>query len=263
MLTPTEQDELRRARWTLEHPGLAMRIADKVGRPVGWLLDSLPKRASGIVNAATAKALNAALRTALRTLDARASVAPSDRLHRSVVVATGAAGGLFGFAALAVELPISTTFMLRSIAEQARAQGEDLGDPATRLECISVFALGGSSREDDEADAGYYAVRLALSRAVAEAAEHIAGRGLTEAAAGKAAPALARLVAAVAQRFGIAVSDKFAAQAMPVVGAAGGAAVNLAFMAHFQDVARAHFTVRRLERRHGAGEVRAAYERLG
>jgi hypothetical protein len=53
-----------------------------------------------------------------------------------------------------------------------------------------------------------------------------------------------------------------AAQAVAVLGALGGAAVNLAFTEHFQDVARAHFTVRRLERIYGADVVRAEYDRL-
>ena len=42
-----------------------------------------------------------------------------------------------------------------------------------------------------------------------------------------------------------------------------GAAVNYAFIEHFQDVARAHFTVRRLERAYGKDLVRMEYERLG
>jgi len=47
-----------------------------------------------------------------------------------------------------------------------------------------------------------------------------------------------------------------------VVGAVGGAAVNLTFIAHFQDIARGHFTVRRLERVYGAEIVRAEYDSL-
>jgi hypothetical protein len=70
------------------------------------------------------------------------------------------------------------------------------------------------------------------------------------------------LLAAVAARFGAPVGVKLAAQAAPVVGAAGGAAVNLAFLEHYRAVARAHFAVRRLERTHGTTAVRAAYERL-
>jgi hypothetical protein len=49
---------------------------------------------------------------------------------------------------------------------------------------------------------------------------------------------------------------------MPVIGALGGAAVNYAFIEHFQDVAWGHFTVRRLERVYGKGLVQKEYERL-
>ena len=57
-----------------------------------------------------------------------------------------------------------------------------------------------------------------------------------------------RLVAQLASRFGVAVTEKAAAQAVPIVGAVGGAAINAAFADHFQNVARGHFIIRRLER---------------
>ena len=49
---------------------------------------------------------------------------------------------------------------------------------------------------------------------------------------------------------------------MPLIGALGGAAVNYAFIDHFQEIARGHFTVRRLERRYGKDAVRTAYDKL-
>ena len=49
---------------------------------------------------------------------------------------------------------------------------------------------------------------------------------------------------------------------MEVIGALGGAAVNYAFLEHFQDVARGHFTVRRLERVYGKDFIQKEYERL-
>ena len=75
-------------------------------------------------------------------------------------------------------------------------------------------------------------------------------------------PVLVRLTAQIASRFGVVVTQKLAAQAVPVIGALGGAAVNYAFIDHFQEIARAHFTVRRLERRYGKDAVRAAYDKL-
>ena len=67
---------------------------------------------------------------------------------------------------------------------------------------------------------------------------------------------------AISSRFEVAVSEKVAAQAVPAIGAAGGAAINLIFMSHYQEMARGHFVVRRLERKYGAALVQAEYERL-
>jgi hypothetical protein len=201
------------------------------------------------------KALEGALGAALKTTSKRPGKRSSDRLHQAMVGTTGAVGGFFGLPGLAVELPLSTTLMLRSIAEIARGEGEDLGSAETRLECLTVFALGGPSRRDNAADSAYFAVRAALAKAVAEAAEHLAARGL----GASGAPIVARLVAQVAGRFEAAVAEKIAVQSLPVIGGASGAAINLAFIRHFQAMARGHFTVRRLERRYGKEAVRRAY----
>ncbi|MFY9830342.1 MAG: EcsC family protein, partial [Rhodoplanes sp.] len=63
-------------------------------------------------------------------------------------------------------------------------------------------------------------------------------------------------------RFGVVVSERFAASAVPVLGAVGGATVNFVFMNHFQRVAHGHFTIRRLERMYGPATVRRHYEAL-
>jgi hypothetical protein len=95
-----------------------------------------------------------------------------------------------------------------------------------------------------------------LAKTVTEAARFIAERGAIK----EGAPILLKLVTQVAARFGLVVTQKVAAQALPVIGGLGGAAVNYAFVAHFQDVARGHFTVRRLERLYGQEKVRSAYD---
>lgn len=259
-LTDTERADLARARRVLDHPSLAIRLADAVGTPIEALVRRLPGSAQKAIGAGTRKALDRALSVALRTLDGRGGPTPSDRLHRRLVIASGAAGGLAGLPGLVVELPFSLTVMLRSIAEHARAQGEDLSQVASRLECLTVFAYGSRAVSDDAADAGYFAVRAALSKAVSEAAAFVARSGAA-AAADRSAPALVQLLARIAQRLGVAVSDKAAAQLLPLVGAAGGAAVNALFMRHYQDTAWAHFTIRRLERLHGTAEVRASWDR--
>ena len=94
-----------------------------------------------------------------------------------------------------------------------------------------------------------------MARSLEEAARYIAQHGLTQ----RGSPVLVRLVSQIAARYGVAVSQKLVAQAVPVIGAVGGATVNVIFLAHFQDLARGHFIVRRLERTYGPDAVRAAY----
>ena len=72
---------------------------------------------------------------------------------------------------------------------------------------------------------------------------------------------LVRLMAEVAKRFNLVVSQKLMAQAVPAIGAAGGALVNVAFNAHFDRVARYHFGIRALERKYSLEAVQAAYQR--
>jgi hypothetical protein len=148
--------------------------------------------------------------------------------------------------------------MLRSIADIARSKGEDPRSPGTAMACLEVFALGGPTASDDASESGYFAVRVALAKALSEAATYIAERGLVE----EGAPVLVRLIATIAARFDVVVSEKAAAQLVPIAGAVGGATVNVLFMDHFQDMAEGHFTVRRLERTYGIDVVRAEYDKL-
>ncbi|MBS0542360.1 MAG: EcsC family protein, partial [Proteobacteria bacterium] len=168
---------------------------------------------------------------------------------------SGGVGGAFGLAGLTLEIPVSTVLIMRSILDIARAEGEVLADPVTRLAALEVFALGGRADSDDAAESGYYAMRAALAGAVSEAARHLAQKGLTQ----EGAPALLRLVTMVAARYKVQLTQKAAGMLVPGIGAAAGASINLMFMSHFQDVSRGHFTIRRLERRYGADVVRAAY----
>jgi len=249
---------LQQAKRALENPGLAARITSVIGRPIEQGMKLLPEAWSEQVASITNKALESALKAALVTLHKQPRTRSSNLWHKVAVTATGAGGGAFGLAALAVELPVSTTIILRSIADIARSENEDLRLPLTKFACLEVFALGGRTSKDNAAESGYFIVRVALAKAVSEAAQFIAERGIAQ----EGAPVIARLITLIAGRFGIVVSEKFAAQSIPVVGALGGALINLAFIDYFQTIARGHFVVRRLERVYGAEVVRSAYEGL-
>ena len=248
----------------LERPSVGARIASVVGSPIERLIGMLPARASGVIAAAARKAIHGALRLSLRTLathDAPGRAEPppaSNGWHKVASAASGAVGGAFGLAALGVELPVSTTIMMRSIADVARSEGADLADRQVQLECVMVLGLGGNDSGDDAAEVGYFAVREAMTRAISSAASHLARHGLAK----EGAPALVRLITLIAEHYSVNVTEKAAAQLVPLVGAVGGAAINTIFIDHFQSVARGHFVVRRLERKYGEAVVRHQYREL-
>lgn len=280
-LSEADLAALRKAVRTLEQPGLAARLSAAAGAPLDIIGRSLPATITDAVSRSTEAAMRGAMKVALASLpkvvvasadgtvaedavhtpDGRLArlLGSGERKHKALAALSGAVGGAFGLATLAVEVPVSTTLMLRSIAEIAREEGEDLETPEGALACVQVFALGGKPAGEAGAsltESGYFAVRAALAKTMTEAARYAGSKTLLD----QSAPALVRFASQIAARFGLVVSQKFAAQAVPILGAFGGAAVNTAFMSHFQATARAHFTVRRLERAYGVPPVRAAYE---
>jgi len=256
-ISTQDLEQLRYAKSLLERPSLAARLTDAIGTPIEKGFGLLPEKWAGRIEKAVKVSLEQALNVAVKSI--RSSEGPArNRLHRYAAAATGAGGGAFGLAGLLLELPVSTAIMLRSIADIARTEGEDIQLVETQLSCLEVFALGGRSTGDDGADTGYFAVRSALAGAVSDAARYLAKQGAVR----KGAPALVRLISSISSRFGVVVTEKAAAMAVPAIGAAGGALVNTVFIKHFQDMARGHFIVRRLERQYGSDRVRESYGKL-
>jgi hypothetical protein len=259
-MTPQDQAALDYAAQLLESQSFAMSLAARVGMPIEGLLKMLPANAQQGIGNAVNKALEQCLHVALNLNSTGISSPASRTRHTWTTGLTGAVGGFFGLPGLVIELPVTTTVMLHSIAEIAREQGEDLRDPAAALACLEVLALGpqGSNAGHGALESAYYATRAALAQVTREAATYVAEKGMVK----EGAPALISFLAKIATRFGIEVSEKAAAQLIPVAGAAGGLALNVLFTRHFQRLAQGHFIVRRLERTYGADAVRQEYEQL-
>jgi hypothetical protein len=162
------------------------------------------------------------------------------RTSRAAAAASGAVGGFVGMLGFLPDVTVTTLLIMRRIAAIAVEEGEDLADPATRAACLEVFAFGTGSldepwEEGEEPELGYWSARMLLQ-----------GRPLV------------MLMSEAAAAYGVRVSQKLAFQAIPLIGAAGGALVNGAFMAHYERLARAHYTIRRLERTNGEAAIREA-----
>ncbi|MFT8777476.1 MAG: EcsC family protein [Gluconacetobacter liquefaciens] len=159
---------------------------------------------------------------------------------QAAVTVSGAVGGFAGLAGLLPDITFTTMAIMREIARIAREEGEDLSSQDARRACLEVFALRAFpvGASDDESELGYFSARAMLR-----------GRPVV------------MLVSEVASHYGLGLSRKLAVQMMPVAGALCGASLNVAFLAHYRALARAHFTIRRLEREHGP-EVRRTAESL-
>ena len=248
---------LTRAADQLEQASFAIKLADVIGGPVIRTLGMLPRVADRKIAKVIEAALLKCLSIAIDSLEGTPPSPPSRWVPRLTTGVTGGLGGLFGALALPIELPLTTTLMLQSIADIARHQGEDLARPEARLACLEVFALG-DRRSGKRADIGYYATRALLAQVTADLTALIIQRRMVD----TTSPVAMRLVRELGERFGIAVSERAAASALPIIGVVGGAAVNMMFMSHFQQIAEGHFTIRRLERRYGGEVVRNLYRSI-
>src|ERR1700719_2371071 len=158
-----DREALAAAVRRLESPSLAGRLAALAGKPVGFLQRALPAAASTAVAKVAKHALERTLGVALFSLRNRRFTG-GRKLHSGLACTSGAIGGAFGLAALAVELPVSTAIMLRAIAAIALGEGEDLADPRTGLACLEVFALGGPPTGGTGVGGGYFWVRALPAR---------------------------------------------------------------------------------------------------
>ncbi len=218
-----------------------MRAVNMVGGSVEDGLRLLPKPMRDQIDRAAERALLRSYDAAARSrglsgrAGALAALVAGDRMHKALAAATGALGGLGGLPTALAELPVATTVIFRAVQGVAEQNGEDPDAPATRMECLRVFGAGGALKADGSADASntsFLGARLSLT-----------GVGIN------------RLVARIAPRFGAVISQKLAAGAVPLVGAAAGAGTNLAFTGYYLEMAHVHFGLRRLARRFGEGSV--------
>ena len=257
-LSEQEMLELQWAQKHLEHPSLAARMSSVLASSIEEALSLLPRNWRKRMDGVATTTMYQSLKLAISSIDQLGvSSSTHNRLHQLLVTSSGAAGGFFGPMLMLAELPLTTTLILRSIAEIAKSEGEDLNQNDARIACIQVFALGGRTKEDEDADLGYYALRLTLGlHFERDILEYATG------AQGPHIPAVIDFVRAVAARFGVVITDKVAAQMVPIAGAVSGAMLNLIFIRHFQDVAKGHFIVRRLERKYGNDRIRDEYLKL-
>lgn len=190
------------------------------GQAESWL-SRLPSSVQDGLSAGT----EAALKQAVRAAHASRGVIDDQPswINNSLGAVMGAAGGFGGTATALAELPVTTTLLLRVIQGVAAEHGFDPAEENVQFDCLTVFASAGPLADDDGSDTGFLSARLALSGA-----------------------ALQQILQTIVPRLATALGQKLAAQSVPIIGAAAGAAINYTYTTYYREMAHVHFGLRKL-----------------
>ena len=210
--------------------GPVIRLVNRVGGTLENQLSALPESLRDQLERVTARALETAYQIAGRAPD----LGPSGPM--AAVIASGAAGGAGGLPTAVAEIPVTVTLFLNAIRAEARAAGFDPDEDGVRAECLQVFAAGSPLAQDDGVNTSFVASRLALTGATVQ-----------------------NLIAAIAPKLAAVLGQKLAAQAVPVIGAVSGAALNAAFLSYYREIARIRFALLALAQQHGTDAVEAEF----
>ncbi len=263
--------ELKLAKHKMENIGTVMKGLNKVGSQIDSGIQTLPDYQQKWLSKNITNVLFKILKSNISTMEQKKEFKSSSNfLYKALVGASGAGSGLIGsfnFIGISVfvsELYLSTRIMMRSITEIARSEGEDIYTLDTQLACLQVLALGGNSEEDDSTETAYYSTRFAMATAMRGANLYLAKHGLSglgKIMMSNANPVL-KMIGLIATRLTIQFSEKFISRAVPIAGAIGGGTLNYIYLEHFQNMAKSHFVIRRLERKYGKSLIKSAYNEI-
>ncbi|MEQ8895765.1 MAG: EcsC family protein [Roseovarius sp.] len=200
---------------------VGIQVLNVIGGQAESLLQRLPSGVRTQLAERTDQALNMAMDAAHRSRGV-IEVSPG-WMSRALTTAMGAAGGMGGLPTALAELPVTVTVLLRAIQDVAVEHGFDPEEPGVQYDCIQVFAAAGPLDHDDGSDLAFLSTRMAVT-----------------------GTAIKSLIARVAPRLATVLGQKLAAQTVPVLGAAAGAATNYAYTSYYQQMAHVHFGLRRL-----------------
>ncbi|WP_370301020.1 EcsC family protein [Pseudooceanicola sp.] len=201
--------------------GISVKLLASLGGRAEELLERLPGPVRAGLDAATARALKLAMQAARQSRRVVRDRKPW--VNTATTTMMGAAGEFAGLPGALVELPATTTMLLRAIQGVAAEHGFDPNEPSVEFDCIRVFGTAGPLDRDDGADLSFLSLRLTLTGGAAH-----------------------KLIAVVAPRLAAVLGQKLAAQTVPVLGAFTGAGVNYLYTRYYQEIAHVHFGLRRL-----------------
>lgn len=253
-LKPEYLDELARAVLFLEKTGLSGKYSTLNSGKLDRAISLLPNTVKRRITLSIKKSTDICLHFILRPTPGARPHRPRRKIGLLLASIGGGLGGALGVSGAFIELPILMALILRSITETALYYGEDLTTFEGRLACVEVLTLGGRPRPRSSR-VSFYSTRNELAHLAGYSSYFFVERRLSAASA----PLLNQLLTETSRRLGFALSERVLVGALPLVGAVTGSVVSLVFLRHFQNVATAHFTIRKLERMYGKTLIQRHY----
>jgi hypothetical protein len=210
--------------------GPVMRLVARLGGTLENQLSALPSGLRTQIERITAQALETSYGVAGR------APALGDRTPLFAAMAAGAAGGVGGLATSFAELPVTVTLFLNTIRAVAVEHGHNPEEAWVRAECLQIFAAGTPLADDDGVNTSFIAARLTLTGS-----------------------AVQNLITAIVPKITTVLGQKLAAQAVPLVGAVSGAALNAAYLSYYREIAQVRFQLLKLAELHGTDAVMSEF----
>ncbi len=201
--------------------GYSLKMLNALGTQAETAMQALPASMQTQLERATTQALRRAIQGA--TLSRRFWPDQPHHVNRVISAGLGAFGGATGLAGVLIELPITTTMLLRVIQGVAAEYGFDPTAPTLQFDVLEVFSSAGPLDQDDGTETAFFAQRIGL-----------------------AAGGLDPLIALAAPRLATAFGPKVAAAMVPIAGAVAGGGLNYLYSGYYQDMAHVHFAIRRI-----------------
>ncbi len=225
---PQAEIEALARRWR-RAGGPVITLLNRIGGSMEEATRALPAGMRERIDAVVRAGLDRSLALAV---EGRRAPDLGPRAAPAAAAQAGALGGAGGLPTALAELPVTLTLILSAICRAAEAEGFDPADPLVRAEVLRTLGQGGPAARDDGLDMAFLGARLALTGG-----------------------ALQKLLATVAPVVSALLARSLAAKAVPVLGAAAGAAVNAAYLSYWREAARVRFALLRLSVLHGPDRV--------
>lgn len=258
VMTEYENEQLNEIKlWKEEKPTVVSQAIGMVVKPLAWAVNKIiPQKAiqGALIGAdILAQAItdeNDIKRdgkvsniSELRMKDLQLSDKLANEVHNWAIATLGTEGGVagaFGIAGMAVDVPMVITFALRTIHKIGLCYGYKVVTQEDKQFVFSVMSIAGANTMHEKNIAIAYLKRLnviLIKQTWKKMAEKAAGGKCCE-------EAMLITIRSLAKQLGINITKRKALQAIPVIGAGVGAAMNIAFINDISWAARRCFQER-------------------